>query len=127
VDFLAGRVSTTLPPDGSCTRAVAADLRRILPACVTRTLEKAIPAMVRELNGVRLEEALLYAPETRSSSPLRIVRDDAGESVNTKGLFPAGEGAGYAGGIVSSAVDGMRAAEAVLRLGSTTGLDPSSF
>ncbi len=115
VDFLAGRISQALPEDGSCSRAVPADLRLILPECVIYTLEKSIPPMLRELNGAPLEEAVLYAPETRSSSPLRIERDDGGESISTRGLYPAGEGAGYAGGIVSSAIDGMRAAEQVLK------------
>jgi uncharacterized FAD-dependent dehydrogenase len=115
VDFLAGRVSPALPEEGSCSRAVPADLRLILPECVTFTLEKSIPPMLRELNGARVEEAVLYAPETRSSSPLRIERNEGGESISTAGLFPAGEGAGYAGGIVSSAIDGMRAAEHLLK------------
>jgi len=70
--------------------------------------------MLRWLKGVEMEEAVLYAVETRSSSPVRILRDEKGQSVNIKGLFPSGEGAGYAGGIVSSAVDGLCAAEAVL-------------
>jgi uncharacterized FAD-dependent dehydrogenase len=70
--------------------------------------------MLRLLEGVSPEEALLYAPETRSSSPVRISRRENGESVTVSGLFPSGEGAGYAGGIVSSAVDGLRAAEAVI-------------
>ena len=70
--------------------------------------------MLKELHGVRLDAAMLYAPETRSSSPLWITRQPDGESVNTAGLFPAGEGAGYAGGIVSSAIDGARAAEHLL-------------
>jgi uncharacterized FAD-dependent dehydrogenase len=70
--------------------------------------------MLKELNGVKLDEAILYAPETRSSSPLWITRGEDGESVSTRGLYPVGEGAGYAGGIVSSAVDGMRAAGHVL-------------
>jgi uncharacterized FAD-dependent dehydrogenase len=66
------------------------------------------------MRGVRLEDCLLYAPETRSSSPWRIERGPECESVSTRGLFPAGEGAGYAGGIVSSAIDGRRAAEGLL-------------
>lgn len=115
VDFLSGRLSTNLPEGRSGTRAKPADLRQLFPECVTLTLQKAIPPMLRELNGVNLEDAVLYAPETRSSSPIRIERDDGGESINTRGLFPAGEGAGYAGGIVSSAIDGMRAAEQVLK------------
>jgi uncharacterized protein len=67
-----------------------------------------------------LEDAILYAPETRSSSPLWIMRNPDGESVNTRGLYPVGEGAGYAGGIVSSAIDGMRVAEHVeFQIGNT--------
>ena len=67
--------------------------------------------MLRQLNGTPLEEAILYGAETRSSSPVRILRDPSGESTGLQGLFPCGEGAGYAGGIVSSALDGMKSAE----------------
>ncbi|HRZ87461.1 MAG TPA: hypothetical protein P5287_06570 [bacterium] len=116
-DFLARRVSRPLPPDRSCPLSAPVEFRSILPEFVTRTLEKAIPPMLKELNGVKPDDAVLYAPETRSSSPLWITRDDKGESVSARGLYPAGEGAGYAGGIVSSAIDGMRAAEhAALRM-----------
>jgi uncharacterized FAD-dependent dehydrogenase len=114
VDYLARRVSPQLPEGGSCATVGGVEFRDILPDCVTRTLERAIPAMLRELNGVRMESAVLYAPETRSSSPVWIERSPEGESIHTGGLFPAGEGAGYAGGIVSSAVDGMRAAERIM-------------
>lgn len=114
-DFLAGRTPADLPEGGSCHRAKPADLRLILPACIVPTLEQAIPVMLRDLRSVRPEDALLYAAETRSSSPWRIERNAEGESVSTRGLFPAGEGAGYAGGIVSSAIDGRRAAEAMLQ------------
>ncbi len=114
VDFLARRCSAELPPDGSCNPVVPVEFRDLLPESVTHTLERALPAMLKELNGVRLDNAVLYAPETRSSSPVWMVRGPNGESAGTQGLFPAGEGAGYAGGIVSSAIDGMRAAEQVL-------------
>jgi len=114
-DFLAERTPVSLPADRSCPRAVPAELRSILPEFVTHTLARSLPPMLNELNKVRVDDAMLYAPETRSSSPLRIDRNEAGESINTRGLFPAGEGAGYAGGIVSSALDGRRAAEALLR------------
>jgi uncharacterized FAD-dependent dehydrogenase len=113
VDFLARRVSPTLPEDCSCPYSAPVEFRSILPDFVTRTLETAIPPMLKELHGVKLDDALLYAPETRSSSPLWVARNEEGESTSTRGLFPAGEGAGYAGGIVSSAIDGMRAAEHV--------------
>lgn len=113
VDFLAKKVSPSLPVDRSCPRAVPVEFRMILPEFITHTLETAIPKMLKELNGSKLDEVILYAPETRSSSPLWITRTPEGESTNTRGLFPVGEGAGYAGGIVSSALDGMRAAERI--------------
>jgi len=111
VDFLAKKTSPALPENRSCPRAVPVELRTILPAFITQTLEIAIPKMLKELNGSKLDEVILYAPETRSSSPLWITRNPEGESTNTRGLYPVGEGAGYAGGIVSSALDGMRAGE----------------
>ncbi len=111
LDFLMKTVPSSLPSGRSCPTSSPVEFRTILPEFITRTLEKTIPSMLKELNGVKLDEAILYAPETRSSSPLWIERNPEGESVNTKGLFPVGEGAGYAGGIVSSAIDGMRTAE----------------
>ncbi|MFZ2956160.1 MAG: FAD-dependent monooxygenase [Candidatus Ozemobacteraceae bacterium] len=113
VDFLAHTISD-LPKDCSCSRTEPAEFRTILPGFVTDTLEKSIPAMLKELNGVTLDDAVLYAAETRSSSPVWIVRGPDGQTPGTRGIFPAGEGAGYSGGIVSSAIDGMRAAEQVL-------------
>ena len=110
VDFLAKKTSPALPENRSCPRAVPVELRTILPAFITQTLEIAIPKMLKELNGSKLDEVILYASETRSSSPLWIARNPEG-STNTRGLYPVGEGAGYAGGIVSSALDGMRAGE----------------
>ncbi|MEI8121187.1 MAG: NAD(P)/FAD-dependent oxidoreductase [bacterium] len=117
VDFLARRVSPDLPDDLSGSRLTPVEFRLILPDFVTHTLEKSIPPMLKELNGVRLDDAVLYAPETRSSSPLWISRHPEGESVNTRGLYPVGEGAGYSGGIVSSAIDGMRGAEQAMACG----------
>ncbi|MEI6563895.1 MAG: NAD(P)/FAD-dependent oxidoreductase [bacterium] len=114
VDFLAGKASIALPENRSCQRTVPLEFRTILPEFVVQTLFKAIPPMLKELNGTKLDEVILYAPETRSSSPLWITRNPECESTNTRGLYPVGEGAGYAGGIVSSALDGMRAAEHVL-------------
>jgi uncharacterized FAD-dependent dehydrogenase len=114
-DFLLNRYPDTLPESRSWPRSVPADLRFILPDFICATLAVAIPKMLSLLKGIYHEEVLLYAPETRSSSPVRITRNETGESVNLSGLFPSGEGAGYAGGIVSSAVDGLRAAEAVIR------------
>ena len=84
----------------------------VLPDFVCRALAEAIPEMDRKVRGFAHPDAVLTAVETRSSSPVRIERED-GQSVSLKGLFPAGEGAGYAGGIMSAAVDGIRAAEAL--------------
>jgi hypothetical protein len=117
-DFLANRASReTASVKPSYTPGVTpGDLRACLPDFVVKTLRGAIPAIDRTLRGFAMKDALLIGVETRSSSPLRITRDPATcQSVNTPGLYPAGEGAGYAGGIISAAVDGMRVAEAILK------------
>jgi uncharacterized FAD-dependent dehydrogenase len=114
VDFLEGTAPAELPAKRSCTRARPTQLRGLLPEFVEHTLRSAVPKMLRGLRGVRLEEALLYACETRSSSPVRVERGEDGQSTGVRGLYPCGEGAGYAGGIVSSGIDGLRAAEAVI-------------
>ncbi len=107
-DFLKGHQSSSLPEDLSCKRSAPAEFRDILPDFIIHTLERSIRPMLKELDGINLAEAVLYAAETRSSSPIRILRDDNSQSVNTVGLYPIGEGSGYAGGIVSSAIDGIR-------------------
>lgn len=89
------------------------DLHDVLPKKITDTLEQAIPALERSLTGFSDPDAVLTAPETRSSSPVRILRDETLQAA-IRGLYPCGEGAGYAGGIMSAAVDGMRCAEAIL-------------
>lgn len=93
--------------------AVETDFTKILPSYITQALQTAIPAMGRKLKGFDHPEAILTGIETRSSSPVRIVRGESYESINTSGLYPVGEGAGYAGGIVSSAIDGIAAAEKI--------------
>lgn len=112
--FLAKKYPDILPCNRSWKRSRPSDLHNILPDFICETLTAAIPKMLSLIDGIIPEEALLYAAETRSSSPYRILRNESGESVSVSGLFPSGEGAGYAGGIVSSAVDGIRAAEAVI-------------
>jgi uncharacterized FAD-dependent dehydrogenase len=76
-------------------------------------MHEALPAFGRKINGFDRRDALLTGVETRTSSPLRMPRDDAFESINTAGLYPAGEGAGFAGGILSAGVDGIKVAEAL--------------
>lgn len=89
------------------------DLSPCLPGYVVDSMREAIPAFDRKLRGYALPDAILSGVETRSSSPVRISRDHSFQSVNLKGLYPAGEGAGYAGGIMSAAVDGIKVAEAI--------------
>jgi len=114
-DFLAARPSRTwgfVKP--TCpTGAVPGDLRQILPAPVTSAMARALPLLARQLSRFAHPEALLTGPETRSSSPVRILRGEDRQS-SLRGLYPLGEGAGYAGGILSAAADGIRGAWAVL-------------
>ncbi|WP_455136618.1 NAD(P)/FAD-dependent oxidoreductase [Thermophilibacter sp.] len=116
-DFLAdapssapGRVAPTYP------RGVTwGKIDGCLPAYVTDTLRAAIPVLGRRLRGFDAADAVLTGVETRSSSPVRVTRGDDGQSVSTPGLWPVGEGAGYAGGIMSAATDGILAAEKIVR------------
>ena len=114
-DFLAGRASTSLGDVIPSYKpgVTPTDLAACLPGYAVEAIREALPQFDRRIRGFALEDAVMTGVETRTSSPLRIPRDDDGQSVNTSGLFPAGEGAGYAGGILSAGVDGIRAAEAV--------------
>ena len=114
-DFLAGKSSTgAMGVEPSYKPGVIwTDLHQVLPTKITRALAEALPQMEQNLKGFAAPEAVLTAPETRSSSPVRILRGVDHQS-SLKGLYPAGEGAGYAGGIMSAAIDGIMAAEALL-------------
>ena len=114
-DFLAGtpsigpgEVTPTYRPG-----VVWCDLREVLPEKITGAIAEALPQLERNLKGFSDPDAVLTAPETRSSSPVRILRDETRQSA-IRGLYPAGEGAGYAGGIMSAAIDGMMSAEALM-------------
>jgi uncharacterized FAD-dependent dehydrogenase len=114
-DFLAGRPSTAL---GSVLPSYRpgvrlTDLSSSLPDYAIEAIREALPAFDQKIKGFAMHDALLTGVETRTSSPLRIRRNDDFQSLNTAGLYPAGEGAGYAGGILSAAVDGIKVAEAV--------------
>ena len=116
-DFLAGRASTAL---GAVTPSykpgvTPTDLSLCLPDFAVAAIREALPAFGRQIRGFDMAEAVMTGVETRTSSPIRITRGADCVSVNTQGLYPAGEGAGYAGGIYSAAVDGIRVAEAVGR------------
>ena len=113
-DFLQDRLSTefgevlpSYPVGTTCAR-----LSEVLPTPITSALRSALLDMDRKLRGFAHPDALLTGVETRTSSPVRIERAENMQSVNVEGLYPCGEGAGYAGGITSSAVDGIRVADA---------------
>lgn len=114
-DFIAGRSSISL---GSVVPSykpgvVPADLSTCLPGFAIDAIREALPAFGRQIRGFDMDDAVLTGVETRTSSPIRITRDETFQSLNTAGLFPAGEGAGYAGGILSAGIDGIKVAEAV--------------
>ena len=116
-DFLAGRPSTAIGAvEPSYKPGVRpTDLSSCLPDFAIEAIREAIVAFGRKIRGYDMDDALLTGVETRTSSPVRITRDRSFQSVNTRGLFPGGEGAGYAGGILSAGVDGIKLAEAVAR------------
>jgi uncharacterized FAD-dependent dehydrogenase len=114
-DFLAARASTTL---GSVEPSYKpgvhlTDLASALPGYAIAAMREALPAFGKKIKGFDMPDAVLTGVETRTSSPLRITRGDDFQSLNVKGLYPAGEGASYAGGILSAGVDGIEVAEAV--------------
>jgi uncharacterized FAD-dependent dehydrogenase len=114
-DFLAGRASAEL---GDVTPSykpgvTPTDLASCLPDYAIAAIREALPAFGRRIKGFDMDDAVLTGVETRTSSPIRIGRGDDFQSLNTRGLFPAGEGAGFAGGILSAGVDGIKVAEAV--------------
>ncbi len=114
-DFLAGRPSTHLGEVApSYTPGVTpTDLSTALPDYAIAAIREALPAFDKQIEGFAMEDAVLTGVETRTSSPVRIKRGEDYRSINVKGLYPAGEGAGYAGGILSAGVDGIEVAEAV--------------
>ncbi len=114
-DFLAGRPSTRLGSVEPSYRPGVhlTDLSTALPPYAIAAMREALPAFGRQIRGFDMPDAVLTGVETRTSSPLRITRGEDFQSLSVRGLYPAGEGAGYAGGILSAGVDGIRVAEAV--------------
>jgi len=116
-DFLAGRASTELGEVIPSYRpgVTPTDLSSCLPDYAIAAIREALTAFGKQIKGFDMDDAVLTGVETRTSSPIRIQRGDDFQSLNTRGLFPAGEGAGFAGGILSAGVDGIKVAEAVAR------------
>ncbi len=116
VDFCEEQLSEDLPETSYRPGVVSAPLYELLPECVSSRLQKAFPLINNKMRGYYTEDALLLGVESRTSSPVRIVRGDDFQCPQVPGLFPCGEGAGYSGGIVSSAIDGINCAVAAAKL-----------
>ena len=114
VDFVDRRSTTSVPDFSFPRQGVAATLDAVLPPFIANALRTGLPQMNRAWRGRFFRDAVLVGPESRGSSPVRIVRDDTTRESPLVGLYPVGEGAGYAGGIVSAAVDGLRTAKAII-------------
>ncbi|MDO5015020.1 MAG: FAD-dependent oxidoreductase [Clostridia bacterium] len=115
-DFFENRKSTKFKSvEPSCKNGTSfVDINNILPNFVTDMIKKSVPLMAKKLKGFDLPDAVLTAPETRSSCPVRVVRNEYMQIEEIKGLYPIGEGSGHSGGITSSAVEGIKAAEIII-------------
>ncbi|WP_291326963.1 NAD(P)/FAD-dependent oxidoreductase [Desulfovibrio sp. UCD-KL4C] len=115
-DFIAGRTSSKLPKTSYIPGIYSAPVHELLPVMVSERLRAALPELGRKFKGFDSNEAKVLAVESRTSSPVRIPRDrETCEHINVKGFFPCGEGAGYAGGIISAAMDGEKCAQEIVK------------
>lgn len=112
--FVSGKADSSLPAVSYRPGVIPADLTRLLPGWIVDELKEGIGHFNRKMKGFNSDNGVLIGAETRTSSPVRIVRNDSFQSISISGLYPIGEGAGYAGGIVSSAVDGIRCADSII-------------
>ena len=116
VDFVEGRVSRDLPSNSYKPGTRSVDLNEVLPDFVHQSLRGALPIFGKKMRGYYTNEAILVGVESRTSSPVRIPRDkDTLQHPQIKGLYPCAEGAGYAGGIVSAAIDGINCVDAIVK------------
>ncbi len=113
-DFLKGKPSSGAIGGTYPRGTIASDLGVFLPDLVVESLRRGLPILDRKMLGLFVPGSTLTGPEARGSSPVRIVRDEGRQSIGVKGLYPCGEGAGYAGGIISAALDGLRTARAIV-------------
>lgn len=114
ISFIRKKTDKTLPPVSYRNGATPSTLEEFLPQWITSEIRTALEYFDKRMNGFISENGIFIGAETRTSSPIRILRGEDFQSVSVRGLYPAGEGAGYAGGIVSSAVDGIRCADAII-------------
>jgi uncharacterized FAD-dependent dehydrogenase len=116
IDFVEGNISKYFPKTSYQPGIVSVDLNKVLPKLITGRLQKAFVAFGKKMNGYYTNQAVLHAPESRTSSPVLIPRHkDTLEHIDIKGLYPCAEGAGYAGGIISAAIDGINCVDAILQ------------
>ena len=113
VDFIEGKVSEDFPKTSYVPGLVSVDLNKVLPKMISKRLRKAFIDFGKKMNGFMTNEAVLHAPESRTSSPIQIPRNEELMHPGIEGLYPCGEGAGYAGGIISAAIDGMKCVDAI--------------
>ncbi len=117
VDMVQGNLSTNLPVTSYKPGLTSADMKSVLPGFIHETLQQGFKDFDKSMKGYLTNEAIVHAPESRTSSPVRIPRDwKTLEHIQIKGLYPCGEGAGYAGGIISAAIDGEKCAEACIKI-----------
>jgi len=117
VDFVQGRVSTDLPKNSYLPGTKSIDLKEVLPNWIAASLQKALPVFGHKMKGYYTNEAILVGVESRTSSPVKVPRDkETLQHPQVAGLFPCGEGAGYAGGIISAAIDGINCAAAAKKI-----------
>ena len=111
VDFTQGKLSADIPKTSYQPGTTSVELGALLPSFIHHTLQEGFKQFDKSMKGYLTNEAVVHAPESRTSSPVRIPRDNKTlEHVQIKGLYPCGEGAGYAGGIISAAIDGEKCA-----------------
>lgn len=116
IDFVEGRISTDFPKTSYQPGIVSADLNEVLPPLLSKKLKKAFVLFGKKMKGYYTNDAVLHAPESRTSSTISIPRDPVTlEHIEISGLYPCGEGAGYAGGIISAAIDGINCVDAIMK------------
>ncbi|HTK21549.1 MAG TPA: hypothetical protein VL442_18650, partial [Mucilaginibacter sp.] len=117
VDFVEGRLSIDLPKNSYLPGTKSIELREVLPNWIAASLQKALPVFGKKMKGYYTNEAILVGVESRTSSPVKVPRDrETLQHPQVQGLFPCGEGAGYAGGIISAAIDGINCAVAAKKI-----------
>jgi uncharacterized FAD-dependent dehydrogenase len=115
-DFIYNKVSSTLPETSYTPGITSVDLKEVLPPMIAKSLQEGLKEFGKKMKGYLTNDAVLHAVESRTSSPVRIPRDkETFEHIQVKGLYPCAEGAGYAGGIMSAAIDGQKCAEAIAK------------